>query len=313
MTSSVGSNSIVFPRTVGKLSKDYQLSKLSWLKVGGPAEFLFKPHDLQDLKNFLSNLRKDIPIFFLGACSNLLIRDGGIQGVIIKLGKNFNKIEIKKDNIEVGASVLTSRLAIAASDEGCDLAFLRTIPGTVGGAVKMNAGCYGRYISDILESVDIMGRDGKVTKFEKADLALKYRISNLPDDGIIISAKFKKLLRNRDQIIADMQDALKYRSSVQPIDELSCGSAFKNPSGGSSLGRNDKNFKLSAWKLIDEAGCRGMMLGKAKVSEKHPNFIINTGCASASDIEDLGEMIRNKVYEKHGIHLNWELKIVGKR
>ena len=313
MSDQVVLKDVTFPKMKGTLSKYYQLSKISWLKVGGPAEFLFKPYDLGDLKNFVTSLCPDIPISILGACSNLLIRDGGIPGVSIKLGRNFNNFEIKKYNIKVGASVPTARLAAMASDEGYDLAFLRTIPGTVGGAVKMNAGCYGRYVSDCLESVEVLGRNGAITEFKKVDLGLSYRISDLPKESIVISATFKKIIRDSKILKNEMQEALRYRANVQPTDELSCGSAFKNPSGASSFGKSDENYKLSAWKLIDEAGCRGIKLGKAKVSEKHPNFLINMGGARASEIEDLGELVREKVYEKHGINLNWEIKLVGKK
>ena len=194
MSEPVALRGITFPKTKGTLYKRYQLSKISWLKVGGPAEFLFKPYDLGDLKNFVTSLRSDISISILGACSNLLIRDGGIPGVSIKLGRNFNNIEIKSDNIKVGASVPTARLADIASDGGCDLAFLRTIPGTVGGAVKMNAGCYGRYVSDCLESVEVLERNGAITEFKKVNLGLSYRMSDLPKESIVISATFKKLL-----------------------------------------------------------------------------------------------------------------------
>ena len=313
MSEPVALRGITFPKTKGTLYKRYQLSKISWLKVGGPAEFLFKPYDLGDLKNFVTNLRSDISISILGACSNLLIRDGGIPGVSIKLGRNFNNIEIKRDNIKVGASVPTARLAAIASDEGCDLAFLRTIPGTVGGAVKMNAGCYGRYVSDCLESVEVLERNGAITEFKKVNLGLSYRMSDLPKESIVISATFKKIIRDRTILKSEMKEALRYRADIQPTEELSCGSAFKNPSGASSFGKSDEDYKLSAWKLIDEAGCRGIKLGQAKVSEKHPNFLINMGGARASEIEDLGEMVREKVYKKHGINLNWEIKLVGKR
>lgn len=297
----------------GKIHKSYQLSKISWMKVGGPAEWLFRPQDIQDLKHFISNLNLSIPIFILGACSNLLIRDGGISGVCIKLGKNFSMLEIRKDTIKVGASMLTAKLAILAAEEGCDLAFLRTIPGTVGGAVKMNAGCYGRYVYDYLESIEVIERNGNIKKISKSESGLSYRVSNLPEDSIIISATFRRYNKLTNILEREMQEALDYRASVQPTDKLSCGSAFKNPSGRSSKGKQDNDHDLSAWKLIDDAGYRGAILGRAQVSEKHPNFLINSGGATASEIEELGEKIRNTVFQRYGISLNWEIRLVGKK
>ena len=299
------------PKTKGTILSSYELSNISWLKVGGPAEHLYKPYDVSDLQQFLSNLNDGTPIFVIGACSNLLIRDGGISGVCIKLGKNFNEIDIRTDGIKVGAAVPTSRLAVTAAENHCDLAFLRTIPGTVGGAVKMNAGCYGSYVSDYIDSIEVIDRCGNFKNIKKHDLGLNYRISTLPSDFIIISATFKKIKKDAEILKAQMDDALKYRAQIQPINELCCGSAFKNPSGKSSSGKQDSDYSMSAWKLIDEAGFRGFELGGAKVSEKHPNFLVNMGNAKASDIEQLGEAIRQRVSERFGVNLSWEIKLIG--
>ncbi len=301
------------PKSKGVVMKSYKLAPISWLKVGGPAEFFFKPNDFHDLQHFLTNLDRSIPVFFIGACSNLLIRDGGIPGVCIKLGKNFGKIEFGNDTITVGASMPAPKVAILASNKGLDLTFLRTIPGTVGGVVKMNAGCYGRYVSDYLESVNVIERNGRISKLTKEDLKFNYRSSSLQSNCVVTSATFRSDKKAPEVLKSEMDEAVNYRASIQPTSELSCGSAFKNPSGFSSTGKNDKDTKYSAWKLIDDAGLRGITLGKAKVSEKHPNFLINMGGASASDLEDLGEKIRKTVLNLYGVQLDWEIKVVGKR
>ncbi len=301
------------PRTKGTIMESYRLSAISWLKVGGPAEFFFKPYDFNDLQSFLRELDSSIPINVLGACSNLLIRDGGIPGVSIKLGKSFGKIEFGTDLITVGASMPAPKVAILASNRGFDLTFLRTIPGTIGGVIKMNAGCYGRYVSDHLETVNVIERNGRISKFTKEDLKLSYRSSTLQSNCVVTSATFRPDKKAPEVLRIEMDEAVNYRASIQPTSELSCGSAFKNPSGFSSRGKNDKDTRSSAWKLIDDAGLRGITLGKAKVSEKHPNFLINMGGATASELEDLGEKIRETVFKLHGVHLEWEIKVVGKR
>ena len=306
-------NAELIPQTKGEIIKSYNLSAISWLKVGGPAEFFFKPNDLNDLQNFLLKLDSSIPVTVLGACSNLLIRDGGIPGVSIKLGKNFGKIEFGEDNVTVGASMPAPKVAILASNEGFDLSFMRTIPGTVGGAVRMNAGCYGRYVSDCLETVNVIERNGKIFKLTKDELKFKYRSSGLESNCIVTSATFRPDKKVSAVLKNEMAKAVDYRASVQPTNELSCGSTFKNPSGYSSSGKNDKDTTYSAWKLIDDAGLRGATLGQAKVSEKHPNFLINMGGASASDLESLGEKIRKTVHKLYGVQLDWEIKVVGKK
>ena len=295
----------------GTLTPDFELSKLSWLKVGGPAGHLFQPQNRADLAAFLRAYQG--PIFPIGVCSNLIIRDGGIDGVVIKLGRGFNAIDALGNNrIRVGAAGLDAHVARRAADWGLDLTFLRTIPGAIGGAVTMNAGCYGRYVSDYIEEIEVMHRDGRIETLAADALHFSYRSAKIPQDAVILSAVFRAETGVPEDLHALMEAQLEKRAETQPIKELSCGSTFRNPAGFSSTGQDDDPMDLKAWKLIEEAGMKGASLGGAQMSEMHANFMINKGGATAQDLESLGESVRKKVYETHKIDLQWEIKRVGK-
>lgn len=300
------------PDVRGTLTPDRSMADLSWLRVGGPAEYLFQPADLADLQSFLSELPADVPVFPVGVGSNLIIRDGGLRGVVIRLGRGFNGIEILDGNrVRAGAAALDAHVARKAAQAGIDLAFLRTIPGAIGGAVKMNAGCYGTYTADVFVEAQAVTRDGRLITLKPADMHFAYRSTGLPDGLIITSVILQGPPDAPDAIEAKMADALAKREATQPVRERSCGSTFRNPAGFSSTGRADDVHDLKAWKLIDDAGMRGATLGGAQMSEKHSNFLINTGGATAADLEKLGELVRKRVFQHSGIELVWEIMRVG--
>lgn len=287
------------PLVRGSLHKNFNLSKKSWLGVGGRADALFIPENIDDLLHFFRNI-PDIPITILGAMSNVLVREGGIRGVTIILGDCFKKIYTEENVIEVGAGVHCSKIAsyVADLDFG-GLEFLNGIPGTIGGALKMNAGCYGSEISDRLIEFEAISTTGTIKWFNKKDIEFEYRKSNIPDDIIITRAWFNCDANPDYSIIKKTNILMEKRKETQPINKRSCGSTFKNPPG------------KKAWELIDGAGCRGMKSGGAVVSDKHCNFIINENNATAEDIEALGEKIIKKVQEVFGIILEWEILIIG--
>ena len=296
----------------GVIKKNFELSRLSWLRVGGPASVFFQPEDEDDLSSFLRNLDSSIPIFVIGACSNLIIRDGGIPGIVIKLGKNFSKIKYNKNDISVGAACRDSYLAQICAKRGIDFSFLRTIPGNLGGAVKMNAGCYGSYLSDYLIGLTLIKRDGSIIDLKASDLKFDYRDSNIPDDAIVTNVLLRKEYDDPLKIEKKMKKALDMRNLSQPIKDLSCGSTFRNPLGRSSLGKKcDNDHSLKAWKLIDDAGLKGFSIGGAKVSELHSNFLVNTGAASSEDFELLGKLIQKRVAETSNLKLEWEIERLG--
>ena len=300
------------PKVRGRLQADFDLSALSWLRVGGKAQVLFQPADSDDLCEFLRDLPADIPVFTIGVCSNLIIRDGGVKGVVIRLGRGFNDVEILADSqIRAGAGALDSIVAKRAAEAGIDLAFLRTIPGSIGGAVKMNAGCYGRYIADVFMGGEGVTRTGETVKLTPTDIDFAYRKTNLPDGFIVTSAILQGEAGSPDVINAKMDSALAKRSETQPIDMRSCGSTFRNPAGYSSTGAIDDPNTLKAWKLIEDAGLRGATLGGAQMSPKHCNFLVNTGGATAHDLEKLGNDIQKKVFKSTGIMLEWEIERIG--
>ena len=299
------------PAVRGRLTPNRPLADLSWLRVGGPAEVLFQPLDLDDLTGFLKELPANVTVFPIGVCSNLIIRDGGIRGVVIRLGRGFNGIEIEGDTVRVGAAALDAQVAKRAAEAGVDLAFLRTIPGSIGGAVRMNAGCYGRYTADVVTEVTAVTRSGEVLRLSPEDLRFAYRSTHLPADTLIVEAVLRGPLRAPEDIEAAMQDALDKREASQPVRDRSCGSTFRNPAGYSSTGRDDDVHDLKAWKLIDDAGLRGARLGGARMSPKHSNFLINEGGASATELEELGEKVRETVLKNSGIELEWEIMRVG--
>jgi UDP-N-acetylmuramate dehydrogenase len=288
------------PPVRGTYTPDAPLRDLVWFRAGGPAEVLFRPADAQDLATFIYAKPADTRVSAIGVGSNLLIRDGGIPGVVVRLPGAMGKVSVDGLRITAGAAALDANVAKLAADSGiAGLEFLRGIPGTVGGALRMNAGCYGREIKDILvEATAIDGR-GDIVTLSNADMGFTYRKSALPDDFIFVSAVFEGTPDDAAAVRARMDKLLADREASQPVKTRTGGSTFKNPPG------------QNAWKLIDAAGCRGMLHGQAQVSPMHCNFLINTGEATAADIEALGEEVRARVKKNSGVALEWEIKRVG--
>jgi len=297
--------------TRGSITKDKNLSQITWLRVGGPADLFFMPEDIKDLIDFLKVLPNDIDVFPIGVGSNLLVRDGGIRGAVIRLGSGFKNISFKNNRIIAGASALDSHVALKAADNGLDLTFLRTIPGSIGGAISMNAGCYGSYVADHFISAKVLSRSGELFDLSSKDLEFSYRQCNIPEEYIILEAVFEAKSGDPSDLYYKMKNQIKKRDASQPSKERTGGSTFRNPSGFSSTGETDDIHDLKAWKLIDDAGMRGATYGGAKISEKHSNFLINTGTASADDLENLGELVRKNVFQKSKVKLEWELIRVG--
>ncbi|WP_224817086.1 UDP-N-acetylmuramate dehydrogenase [Hasllibacter sp. MH4015] len=299
------------PKPRGRLTANRDLSGLTWLRVGGPAEWLFEPADVEDLSEFLSALDPAIPVFPLGVGSNLIVRDGGLPGVVIKLGRGFREIIIDGTHVSAGAAALDKHVAVKAADAGVDLTFLRTIPGSIGGAVRMNAGCYGSYMADYVVEIEVVLRDGIRETFDASQVGFGYRQTDLPDGCVVVAAHLDGRPGAPDDLHARMEEQLAKRDATQPTKELTAGSTFRNPAGYSSTGRADDVHDLKAWKVIDAAGMRGATRGGAQMSEMHSNFLINKGGASAADLEGLGEEVRKRVYETQGIELQWEIMRVG--
>ncbi|MGB8182335.1 MAG: UDP-N-acetylmuramate dehydrogenase, partial [Stellaceae bacterium] len=269
-------------------------------RVGGAAEAMFRPADLDDLAEFLAGKPKDVPVTIVGVASNLLIRDGGISGVVVRLGRGFVDIAAKDDEITVGAGALDLNVALAACTAGiADLEFLSGIPGTIGGGLRMNAGAYGREFKDVLREATALDGDGHRHDLEPGEMDLSYRHCGVPADWIFVAARLKGRRDDPAAISARMAAIQAQREATQPIRARTGGSTFANPSGH------------KAWELIDRAGCRGLSRGGAMVSDKHANFLINTGNANAADLEALGEEVRRRVRDKTGIILEWEIKRVG--
>ena len=300
------------PQVRGTLTMDRSLDDLTWMRVGGPADVLFQPADVDDLSAFLAALDPSVPVFPMGVGSNLIVRDGGIRGVVIRMGRGFNSIEIG-DKIVAGAAALDAHVARKAAKEGVDLTFLRTIPGTIGGAVRMNAGCYGTYMADVLESVDVVYRDGSRATLAADTLNLQYRQSSLPEDAVIVSATMTPPKGDADGLEQRMAAQLAKRDETQPTKDRTAGSTFRNPAGFSSTGQADDSHELKAWKVIDDAGMRGATVGGAVMNTMHSNFLTNAGGATAADLEELGELVRKRVYADSGITLQWEIKRVGEK
>ena len=287
----------------GTLTANAPLKKLVWFKSGGAADWLFEPADLDDLKEFLERLGGALPIMALGLGSNLIVRDGGVPGVVIKLGKPFADVTIDDDTclVECGAGAHGILVASAARDCGvAGLEFMRGIPGTVGGFVRMNGGAYGREVADVLIDCDVVMPDGTCQRLPVADLQYSYRHSALPDGAVVVAARFQGEPGDPEVIGAEMDRIAEAREESQPLRTKTGGSTFKNPEGG------------KAWECVDAAGCRGLKIGDAQVSEKHTNFLINTGNATSADIEGLGEEVKRRVYEHSGIELEWEIQRVGR-
>ncbi|OCC25644.1 UDP-N-acetylenolpyruvoylglucosamine reductase [Croceicoccus estronivorus] len=286
----------------GKLTPHAPLAPLVWFKSGGAADWLFEPADLLDLTQFLAALNGSMQVMALGLGSNLIVRDGGVPGVVIRLGKPFAKVEDKGNCVlECGGGASGILVASTARDAGiAGLEFLRGIPGTVGGFVRMNGGAYGREVADVLLDCDVVLSDGTLVRLPLADLQYTYRHSVLPDGAVVVAARFKGSPGDPRAIAAEMDRIAAAREDSQPLRSKTGGSTFKNPPG-------DK-----AWRLVDAAGCRGLALGGAQVSEKHTNFLINTGNATSADIEGLGEEVRRRVGESQGVTLEWEIQRVGR-
>ena len=298
------------PPTRGTLTPNRPLADLTWLRVGGPADWLFQPADEADLAAFLAALDPGVAVFPMGVGSNLIVRDGGIRAVVIRLGRGFNSIEVG-ETVTAGAAALDAHVARKAAEAGRDLTFLRTIPGSIGGAVRMNAGCYGSYVADHLISVRVVTRTGEIRELPAADLNLAYRSSTLPEGWVVVSATFRADAGDPAALEARMVDQIAKRDASQPTKDRSAGSTFRNPAGFSSTGRADDSQDLKAWKVIDEAGMRGAKIGGAQMSPMHSNFMINIGGATAADLENLGEEVRKRVFQQRGIALEWEIMRVG--
>ena len=301
------------PTVRGSLTRDRALSDLTWLRVGGPADWLFQPADEADLAGFMRDLDPRMPVFPMGVGSNLIVRDGGIAGVVIRLGRGFNGIEIDGDRVIAGAAALDAHVARRAGEAGLDLTFLRTIPGSIGGAVRLNAGCYGTYMADRLEEVRVVLRSGAVQDLPVERLGLAYRQSALPEDAVITRATFRAPRGDPAALAARMDEQLARRDATQPVRDRSAGSTFRNPAGFSSTGLPDDTHEMKAWSLIEAAGLRGLRRGDAQMSPKHANFLVNLGQATAEDLEELGEDVRNRVFLHSGIALEWEIIRIGRR
>ncbi|RED14218.1 UDP-N-acetylmuramate dehydrogenase [Pontivivens insulae] len=301
------------PKVRGRYLEDRDMASMSWLRTGGPADVVFTPADHDDLAVFLAECPHDVPILPVGVCSNMIVRDGGIRGVVIRMGRGFNGLDVDGTRVTAGCAMLDAMVAKRAAAEGLDLTFLRTIPGAIGGAVKMNAGCYGSYMADVVVEARGFDRQGAPIRLEHDALGFGYRSSTLAEGAVITEVVMEAPTGDPDALNARMDEQLAKRAASQPVDDLSCGSTFRNPAGFSSTGRADDSHELKAWKVIDDAGCRGLRLGGAQMSEKHPNFLINADNATSADLEDLGEEVRKRVREHAGIELVWEIMRVGER
>jgi UDP-N-acetylmuramate dehydrogenase len=296
------------PTVRGRYSCNEPLAHMTWFRVGGPAEVLFKPEDQSDLIDFLHNCPKDIPITILGVSSNIIIRDGGIKGVVIRLGRAFANIALDPNDptiIHAGAACLDMNVALFAQKNNLSgLEFLSGIPGTIGGALRLNAGCYGVEMRDVLIDATAIDSKGTVHTATAQQMNMQYRHTSAPDEWLFVGCRIMGKLGDPEKIKSYMNEIKEKREASQPIRERTSGSTFANP-------ERDIAGTGSAWQAVDRAGCRGLMIGGAQMSEKHANFMINTGTATAADLENLGEEVRKIVKEQLGISLRWEIKIVG--
>ncbi|NJO55086.1 MAG: UDP-N-acetylmuramate dehydrogenase [Rhodospirillales bacterium] len=288
------------PPIRGRYSENVPLAGITWFGVGGPAEVVFRPKDAEDLAQFLALKPADVPILVLGVGSNLLVRDGGIPGVVIRLGRHMAAIAVEGERIVAGAGALDLNVARVAGEAGlAGLEFLCGIPGTIGGALRMNAGAYGRELSDVLIEARALAGDGTMRDLSVGELGLSYRHCRAPGDWIFTSATLRGQPDDPQRIAERMEQIRSAREVTQPVRSRTGGSTFANPAEG------------KAWELIEKAGCRGLRHGGATVSEKHCNFLINSGDATAADLEELGEEVRRRVLESTGVHLRWEIHRVG--
>ena len=288
------------PPVRGRLSEDASLAKVTWFGVGGNAEVLFKPADVDDLSAFLKDKPSDLPVTVIGVGSNLLVRDGGVPGVVIRLGREFVNVEVNNADVTCGAGALDGNVARIAQESGVTgLEFLSGVPGTIGGALRMNAGAYGAEMQNVVTGAVALDGQGNRHNLSAEDLGFSYRKSSVPADWIFVEAHLRGHAGEAADIQGRMDDIKNAREDSQPLRTKTGGSTFKNPEG------------LKAWKLIDDAGCRGLRIGGAQVSEKHCNFLINDGAATATDLENLGEEVRRRVKENSGVELIWEIRRIG--
>jgi UDP-N-acetylmuramate dehydrogenase len=288
------------PAVRGRYTENAPLGPVTWFRVGGPAEVMFRPVDAADLAGFLAGKPADVPVTVLGVGSNLLVRDGGVPGVVVRLGRGFAGIETEGDEVRVGAGALDVNVALVAGGAGiAGLEFLSGVPGTIGGALRMNAGAYGAETKDVVVGARAVDPAGRVRDLDPEDLGFGYRCCAVPRDWIFVSARLRGRLGDRAAIARRTEEIRTAREQTQPIRSRTGGSTFANPPGG------------KAWELIDRAGCRGLTRGGAQVSEKHCNFLINTGNATAADLEALGEEVRRRVFETSGVRLEWEIQRIG--
>lgn len=296
----LGRRQMNLPSVRGRLTPNAPLGPLVWFKAGGAAEWLFEPADVDDLRDFLQALDAAVPVMGLGLGSNLIVRDGGVPGVVVRLGKPFAKVTADGLTLTCGGGASGILVSSTARDAGISgVEFLRSIPGTVGGFVRMNGGAYGREVADVLVDAQVVTRDGTLTMLSPTDLNYRYRHSDLPDGAIVVSATFRGEASEPHAIQTEMDRIASAREASQPLRSKTGGSTFKNPDGH------------KAWALVDAAGCRGLRKGDAQVSEKHCNFLLNTGNATSADIEALGEEVRAKVLAASGVTLEWEIQRVG--
>ena len=289
------------PEVRGRLEANFPMADLTWFRTGGPAEVLFTPADEDDLAQFLANLDQEVPVYPVGVGSNLLVRDGGVPGVVVRLGRGFGKLEVRENHqILTGAAVPDVKVARFALDKGIGgLTFLRGIPGTIGGALRMNGGAYGGETKDVLVEARGIDRRGRKVALSNKDMHFSYRACAAPEDLIFTAALLQGNKGDATEIAAAMEEITSRRESTQPVKTRTGGSTFKNPPGA------------KAWQLIDKAGLRGFAIGAARVSQLHCNFLINEGGATAAQLEDLGETIRRRVREASGVELEWEIKRIG--
>jgi UDP-N-acetylmuramate dehydrogenase len=293
------------PAVRGRLTENAPLAGITWFRVGGPAEVMFRPADRDDLIAFIASKPTDVLVTVIGVGSNLLVRDGGVPGVVIRLGRGFADVVIDGATVRAGAATLDLNVALGARDAGvAGLEFLSGIPGTIGGALRMNGGAYGKEMKDVTISAEALDPAGRVHRLSLAELGLTYRHCGVAEDWIFLSAELAGAPDAPPVIAARMQEIQTKREDTQPIRTRTGGSTFANPRGPEAGGRR-------AWELIDGAGCRGLARGGAIVSEKHCNFLINTGTATAADLEGLGEEVRRRVFEQFGVTLEWEIRRIG--
>jgi len=292
--------SLATPPLRGRVAHEAPLAPQTWFRVGGPAEVLVRPADAEDLAGFLAALSPELPVTVVGAASNLIVRDGGVPGIVVRLARGFGAVEIEQDGVVAGAASLDATVAEHAAAAGlAGLEFLSGIPGTVGGAVAMNAGAYGGDVAAALDWAEIVTRSGELVRVPAPALAMSYRTARLPPGGVVVRARFRAMPGDKAAIAARMAEIRASREATQPVRARTGGSTFRNPEG------------YRAWELIEAAGGRGLTVGGAQCSEKHCNFLLNLGTATAADLEALGEELRRRVRATCGVQLEWEIKRLG--